>query len=882
MIEARMADGSIHRFPDNTPKEVIDRVAKEYAAKNKMPEGGRGFVPFATATMAKIAGAPTDLVHTGLQQIPGLKERLVEEPFGGEKSIRAGLTAIGSKLPPEGAEPETIPEYLGRGFGEGVGFLVPGMGAAKVAGRFGKPLVEAAMASPLTTAATEAAAGTGAGAARYAVEKEFPDNPYAQFLAEFAGGVAGGTVPSAAKMATKYVGPRAWLRGGKWAFDKTKSATVPFTESGAKYRASERLRDLAANAEEAAKALETPSVGGLSAAVQTGDKRLMALEQVIRDADPTLDAKMLEQATAAAKKLRSELEKVAPGSVSDTRAFMSRRAENLQSWMDGRVSAAAKKAQDRLEKLDPAARKTEESVVVRDELESAYKVVGAQEDRLWARVPKDAPVEPRAALAAYNKLIAETPRAQYEDIPYIARQFLDPESNRFIGLESNVNEVWGLRSKLLEIARTAKAKNDRFTAKTANEIASALLDDLGATPGKLAKTEAGERLREALDFTALKHRKFSQGSVGKILGWDREGGLTVAPETTLDVGVGRGGTKGAVAVDELNFAMQSHPADTAMTRYVTRQFVDAATDKAGKIDPVKARKWMKDNEDILDKFPEIGEQMKSAEGAQALADRTIAATEARRKRVQNPNTSFAADFLKAEPGQEIDRVFKSSNPTAASQELRKQISKDKTGKAAAGFKNALVDHLIRGSETAAFTEAGEKTLSGRRMLALLRNDRTRGAYTAHFSPDEMQRLEKIATELAKLETAAGRLPNVGGVVEDLPNSILAIIGRVSGAQVGRRVAMMTGGGTVQTPGIFSGRAAAFMKNLTNDRAAQLLNDAVQDPELFRALLMPVARPKSAAGAKMASVPNKRLNSWLAGPGSRVFFEDDDEPSPPIM
>ena len=72
-----------------------------------------------------------------------------------------------------------------------------------------------------------------------------------------------------------------------------------------------------------------------------------------------------------------------------------------------------------------------------------------------------------------------------------------------------------------------------------------------------------------------------------------------------------------------------------------------------------------------------------------------------------------------------------------------------------------------------------------------------------------------------------------------------------------------GGGTVQTPGFFSGRAKELLGNITNDKAAQMIIDAVQDKELFQALLRGV-------GPRALREVNKRLNAWLLGPGSRVF------------
>lgn len=44
------------------------------------------------------------------------------------------------------------------------------------------------------------------------------------------------------------------------------------------------------------------------------------------------------------------------------------------------------------------------------------------------------------------------------------------------------------------------------------------------------------------------------------------------------------------------------------------------------------------------------------------------------------------------------------------------------------------------------------------------------------------------------------------------------------------------GGSIQTANIASERARNMLRNLRNDRARQLLMDAIEDPDLFKTLL----------------------------------------------
>jgi hypothetical protein len=59
----------------------------------------------------------------------------------------------------------------------------------------------------------------------------------------------------------------------------------------------------------------------------------------------------------------------------------------------------------------------------------------------------------------------------------------------------------------------------------------------------------------------------------------------------------------------------------------------------------------------------------------------------------------------------------------------------------------------------------------------------------------------------------------------------------------------------------------MLKGFTNDSAAQLIKDAVNDKPLYQALLMPMG-PKRA-------VIDKRIGAWMAGPAAHLYEQEDD-------
>ncbi len=135
-----------------------------------------------------------------------------EAPIGGSASIEELLAkygrAVGVPMVPEpNQEPQTGPEYIGRGVGEAIGMLIPGYGLARMAAptarsvlsriggeqtavtipaapaslpsRIAGQVADAPVRAPLSTIAGEMASGAGAGAGRYMVEQAYPGSEVA-------------------------------------------------------------------------------------------------------------------------------------------------------------------------------------------------------------------------------------------------------------------------------------------------------------------------------------------------------------------------------------------------------------------------------------------------------------------------------------------------------------------------------------------------------------------------------------------------------------------------------------------------------------------------------------------------------------------------------
>jgi hypothetical protein len=140
----------------------------------------------------------------------------------------------------------------------------------------------------------------------------------------------------------------------------------------------------------------------------------------------------------------------------------------------------------------------------------------------------------------------------------------------------------------------------------------------------------------------------------------------------------------------------------------------------------------------------------------------------------------------------------------------------------------------------------------------------RAAMTRVFSADEMRRFERIANAAASMDV----LPSETGEIINAPvNALLMRVVQVAAAQTGGRVgASGNMGGSLQTANIFSRTAQNMLRNLTNDRARRLLVDAVEDPELMRALML---NPS----AEMPKWASSKLVPYLAGAAAATAIQE---------
>jgi hypothetical protein len=843
------------RYSDPPPPPdgfVLDGDGSAEPAPEQRPHLGA----FLNQGLAQGLGIPVDAISgalnagvSGVNAVTGWEIPTIDEPFGGSASINRGLNAMGFDAAPPDIQPETLIEHIFAGAGGAAGAIGPvgvagrlmSSTASPMAQAVGNTLTQPFVQTPVRGFASEIAAGAGAGAGMDVANRVAPDNPVASTLGALVGGVAGGAGPYLGWQGVQHT---PGIGGAIAAGSRLAASEIaPFTEVGALERARSRVAGLVEDPDAAINALNTPTISDLSPAVSTGERRLMGLEQTVRDTDPTIDLIMRDRELGSGQILRDELAAPAQGVPSTAaRQYM---AQTVQQSVDG-LGATLDQAFGRplgvtnvstaLRTGSQPARSTAYDAAYAQPIDYAGEA-GRTLEGLIGRVERAAP----GAIALANRLMAgegiqseqimanigqdgTVTFARMPDtrqIDYITRALnqmaASGDGQGALGGTTDIGRVMGNLAR--DIRGALGEANPQYgeavaTAATPIQQRNALLFGQDLLRSGTARDFAAERLADMTE---------------PELAFVRQGVRSYLDETLSNV-------RAAMANPDVGI----REAQQALTQLSSR----AVRDKIGMILPTDAA------EAFFQRIDETSSMLNSRQSAPLL-------------------------FSSARPNEEIRSIINASNPQQATAQLVAQAAGDPTGQALFGLKGAFVDELMARSRTGAFDDTGAPILSGRAMQNALADNRVLAVANNLLSMEERSRFAAIADELARFETMQGRLPNVGGVMEGEPNSMVSMIARTLAARMGAQAGRGTSGASLLTANFASQRMQRILETLTLDRAEGLIRQAVAgDRELFEILLTPSDRITPQQEGKLSQVLSRTATGMIGGAAATT---DEREP-----
>ena len=365
-------------------------------------------------------------------------------------------------------------------------------------------------------------------------------------------------------------------------------------------------------------------------------------------------------------------------------------------------------------------------------------------------------------------------------------------------------------------------------------------------------------LDQARAFSRVLHDKFTRGSVGRILDLKARGEVKVDPERTLEEIV-KSGTAGKLGVLALRRAEQATSVggkdfphselppqtsaiDGPVKDFLINKFLLSAMGENNKINIESARRFV-ERYPVLDLYPELKAQMLDARLAQQFIKKKTDATLRRTKSIENQ--SVASRVIGGDAGVRIDSIItgKTQHPIRDTDELLRLASKDETGQALRGVKDALFDHIMTNIKTAV-PATGREILDPGAVTKFLNNKTNRTVITKVFGEEGMKLLDAVkkGMQYQKRGTPFGAIKGGKEASAKVGREFIGNMGTVMGVRLLGRIThqplLSAGVGKRYALMVFD-----WLRNAPRQNVEALLLRALEEPDFARLLLTPLGRMK---------------------------------------
>ena len=459
-------------------------------------------------------------------------------------------------------------------------------------------------------------------------------------------------------------------------------------------------------------------------------------------------------------------------------------------------------------------------------MEKAEKAAARIEGEFWQAVPLKAtvPMTPvRQGIASMEAEFADMPskfpRELAEKFKELTIPKRDPDTGRMIKAQPTVQRVRDMIGEIrLARKREEGLEKQGITPNYGLIRGYHMLESIGhdaierALPGDVS-------IQQARRISTIYNDLFSRGGIADVMARRSRGDMSVPPGETVETLMKKfGGVQELLDVRNKlayvrapggrSFALgKQERADVqAMVkeaedsvRSMFREFADA--------DPVKGAKWFAKHEKDIRPMAKVHAELNDATNQ-------INAVIEQEKIFK---TSALARFAQADADKAINTIWLHKDPVGQSKELMKTFKGD--ADALEGLQQGLLNKffsLTKGNPMKA--------------LEVLKTPRYQDMLSTVLDPDQMARLTKITDITSRIARGDEKLLRHAM----LPTASIAA--RIMGAQAGRQISHIMGGGTLQAASIMSETfKRGAEKALRTMAPQQMLINAIVDPKWERLL-----------------------------------------------
>lgn len=848
--------------------------AKPSTTLNKIGSVGRGLnVGF----FSDIAGAPVDLMNQAprlLNLLPGEQgfKPFSENPFMGSQNIRnmmkdyLDLGYKDIKDLPKGERPFAVG---GEVVGQTLGTVLPLFGAASkvkavdavnkaapkgnVLSQTIDDLVKTTAKNPVGTAAIEAGMTVGPAVGAGIAEQVSPGDPTKRLYGELAGAFSPLAITSVLPSLTK----------------KLVSAVQTRLPGGVERQAANLLQreviEGGGNPLNLAKTLKNADTSGTSGQV-TNNQQLLAIENSIIADGGQFSSDIAAQTKATIDEFNTAYRQaISSGDPDLVRQAAEARKQYILTSLRDRATKAEQRALEIANTNLPNVDIDAVNRNARDILDKELRTARTTEDQLWTAVNRKLTVPATNFLKTYNEIKASLTVGESlpEPVVALANSLKKVRKKQKLGKgETTSNDLLRARSRYLERAREARADNKFGEARTYQTLADSMLKDLDPVVGEPAKL--------ARDFSRTLNEKFTQGFVGKMLGFDRTGAPSTAAERTIEVA-----KSGSDVQQNLNVLAMQRAAGEASPEMLKQQqdfftaLASRTTEFDGSVNPNKLESFIQSNQQTL-KSLGLDNLLTDISAQRRLADRI--SEQARKGSAFVNQKSTAAKVLGVNNiNQTIKATLRSSNMAGDFLNLSRLAKRSKDPAVMEGLRYGVYETLLDAAKT------NNDLISGNRLEQLL-NVKSGGETlkqtlmkTNILTSSNARNIDRLIAKTKQFEAALANTGKIDDLLggEDIFFDLLL---RIGGANIGSQSALGSATGTPLVAAQAGSRASrSLFDKVPKLKVKNIIAEAVKNPKLMATLL----EKPTTVSAKASR--NARLNAVLlqAGifDGSEILEEE---------
>lgn len=809
-------------------------------------QGARGTLPIAGGIIGGVLAAPgvvTTPLGVGLGAAIG-------ESLGRVYDAYVDVPTV-DELPPELRPWGVAGEVLG-------GSIVPGAAPLATAGTTGLRWIDriltTARSSPKAYTVAEGAAAAGAAVGTGLASELSGGRP----SAELAGGLVGGVASPASHTLTL----------SRLATDSIERVRQYATTAGRESRAAQELlallEEMGEDIPALIKRLRDTSIPGdrRTAAQLTGSRALQLLEAELSRRNGKFGREAAQRGADSLEVMRKLIERLAAaGDPAALREAAQLRDRYFQGLISGRLQAAEREAAEAAAKItmDTPATRAELSRRAEEILSGALDNVRATERQLWSRIPGSTQVAPKGLMAEAARIAAED-LLPNEKLPGLAAGFVERAKHG-----TNAREMLLFRSRMLSEARNGNlAPHER---RIYGQLAEAALTDLEGIPGA----------EEARAFSRTLNDTFSRTFAGGALATSKTGAERIPPEVLMRRATAGPAELVDLRMQELERAVRLGSPEAAdemlqiQERFLRLAASDIVDPNTGVASAPRLNRFMRFNEALLKRFPEVKEVLQSVNSA----NQWLKAVRESAKQAQTQITREAAFAKVAQaenPVRAISKIIAGNSPQSDFRQLA-TLARNSGDSAVLGMRAAVLQDAFEragGSNGQfSFTSFRNSLLEPPRpgQPSAMQLMRANGVMDA----DTASRLTRLLDEADKVEAALRTRPQLETLLSN-ESMLFETVASMAGSRVASAASSLTGSAGGHSI-IIAGRGASFMRDKLaklQGRAQDVLIAAAENPGFMATLL---EKPRSSQdGIRLA----RKMNAWLIGLGLTAEPEEPQQ------